>query len=65
MFIHELADWPHLTWDYNSIAGLLAVASRQQGRLLGQMQTAGLLLRDEALLQTLTQDVLKSTEIEG
>ena len=65
MFIHELADWPHFTWDYKSIAGLLAEASRKQGRLLGQMQTAGLLLRDEALLQTLTQDVLKSSEIEG
>ena len=65
MFIHELADWPHFRWDYKSIVGLLAEAARKQGRLLGQMQTAGLLLRDEALLQTLTQDVLKSSEIEG
>ena len=65
MYIHELADWPRFTWDYKSITRLLAEGSRKQGCLLGQMQTAGLLLRDEALLQTLTQDVLKSSEIEG
>ena len=65
MYIHELADWPHFTWDYKTITGLLAEVSRKQGYLLGQMQTAGLLMRDEAVLQTLTQDVLKSSEIEG
>ena len=65
MYIHEQPDWPRFTWDYKIVAGLLAEVSHQQGRLLGQMQTAGLLLRDEAVLQTLTQDVLKSSEIEG
>lgn len=65
MYIHELADWPHFTWDYKRITGLLVEVSRKQGCLRGQMKTAGLLLRDEALLQTLTQDVLKSSEIEG
>ena len=65
MYIHERADWPCFTWDYKVIAGLLADVSYQQGRLLGHMQTAGLSMRDEAVLQTLTQDVLKSSEIEG
>jgi Fic family protein len=65
MYIHELSDWPHFTWDYKAITGLLAEVSRKQGYLLGQMQTAGLLIRDEAVLHTLTQDVLKSSEIEG
>jgi len=65
MYIHEQADWPRFTWDYKIVAGLLAEVSRQQGYLLGQMKTAGLLIRDEAVLQTLTQDVIKSSEIEG
>ena len=65
MYIHEQADWPRFTWDYKVVTGLLAEVSRQQGYLLGQMKTAGLLIRDEALLQTLTQDVIKSSEIEG
>ena len=65
MYIHELADWPRFTWDYKAVTGLLAEVSSKQGYLLGQMQTTGLLIRDEALLQTLTQDVLKTSEIEG
>ena len=65
MYIHELADWPHFTWDYKSVTGLLAEVSSKQGFLLGQMQSTGLLIQEEALLQTLTQDVLKSSEIEG
>ena len=65
MYIYELADWPHFTCDYKAVTGLLTEVSRKQGYLLGQMQTTGLLLRGEALLQTLTQDVLKSSEIEG
>lgn len=63
--IHELPDWPSFTWDYKAVTRLLAEVSSKQGYLLGQMQTTGLLIRDEAVLQTLTQDVLKTSEIEG
>jgi len=65
MYIHELPDWPRFTWDYKAVTRLLAEVSSKQGYLLGQMQTTGLLIRDEAVLQTLTQDVLKTSEIEG
>lgn len=64
-YIHELPDWPKLRW--NS-AVLLESASRlrlRQGSLLGQMQSLGFPERDETELQTLTQDVVKSSEIEG
>jgi Fic family protein len=37
----------------------------EQGRLLGHMEALGFQLQQEALLQTLTEDVLKSSEIEG
>jgi Fic family protein len=37
----------------------------QQGRLLGQMEILGFDLKTEANLETITQDVLKSSEIEG
>lgn len=43
----------------------LGKARHMQGRLMGKMESIGFLLRQEALLETLTQDVLKSTEIEG
>ena len=44
---------------------LLAGVSREQGRLLGRMEALGFDLRDEAHLHTLTEDVVKSSEIEG
>jgi Fic family protein len=43
----------------------LSEARNLQGRLIGKMESLGFELRDEALLETLTLDVLKSAEIEG
>ncbi len=65
MYIWELADWPRFSWDQEKLANLLAQARHEQGRLLGRMEALGFQLREEAVLKTLTQDVLKSSEIEG
>lgn len=65
MYIWEKPDWPTLTWDNNALARLLAQVSREQGRLLGKMEGLGFELRGEAHLQTLTEDVVKTSEIEG
>ncbi|HEV8721181.1 MAG TPA: Fic family protein [Candidatus Binatia bacterium] len=64
-YIYELADWPHFQWDQKKLAVPLAVLRHRQGRLVGRMETLGFSLRAEATLQTLTLDVLKSSEIEG
>ncbi|MHC1760012.1 MAG: DUF4172 domain-containing protein [Negativicutes bacterium] len=64
-FIHQLPDWPCFFWKYDALAGKLAAVRHRQGRLIGRMESAGFSLRDEAALQTLTLDVLKSSEIEG
>jgi Fic family protein len=63
--IWQIEDWPALHWDDHALAGLLARASREQGRLLGKMEHLGFDLRSEAHLRTLTEDVVKSSEIEG
>lgn len=63
--IHELPDWPDVQWDQEKLAGPLAALRHRQGRLIGRMETLGFSLRAEATLQTLTLDVLKSSEIEG
>jgi Fic family protein len=65
MYIWEQANWPHLTWDSRDFAALLGQVSREQGRLLGRMQDLGFDLRREAQLNTLTEDVVRSSEIEG
>ncbi len=64
-YIHESSDWPSLTWDQEQLSGLLATVRHRQGRLLGRMESLGFNLRKEAVLETLTEDVLKSSEIEG
>jgi Fic family protein len=64
-YCHALPTWPHFQWDLVALMPLLAAVRHQQGRLIGRMAGLGFSLRDEAVLQTLTQDVLKSSEIEG
>ena len=62
---HELPEWPNYRWDRERLAESLAAVSRQQGRLIGHMEALGFQLRQEAVLQTLTTDVIKTSEIEG
>ena len=64
-YIHELKEWPSFTWDRDRLAERLAAVRHMQGRLLGRMEALGFLPRQEAVLKTLTEDVLKSSEIEG
>lgn len=65
IYIHELPEWPRFRWDSDRIAEPLADVRHRQGRLVGHMEALGFNLRQEAVLQTLTADVLKSSEIEG
>jgi Fic family protein len=64
-YIHNLKDWPRFHWDRERLAEKLAAVRHQQGRLFGRMESLGFPLRQEAVLTTLTDDVLKSSEIEG
>jgi Fic family protein len=65
MYIHQRPDWPRFQWDQNELAARLAEVRHRQGRLVGRMEALGFPLQTEATLQTLTLDVLKSSEIEG
>jgi Fic family protein len=64
-YIHELPNWPRFQWGERGLAKQLAAVRHRQGRLIGRMQELGFPLREEAVLRTLTEDVLKSSEIEG
>ena len=65
MYIWEQQEWPHLTWDDGRLLEPLAAARLKQGRLLGSMARLGFDLKLEAQLEALTEDVIKSSEIEG
>jgi Fic family protein len=64
-YIHELKGWPGFRWDHARISARLVDVRHRQGRLIGRMEGLGFQLRTEAVLHTLTEDVLKSSEIEG
>jgi len=64
-YIHQKDNWPNFRWNNDEFIILLCEARNLQGRLIGKMESFGFELRDEALLETLTLDVLKSSEIEG
>ena len=64
-YIYQRADWPHFRWDNDRLAQKLAAVRYRQGQLFGRIEAFGITLRDEAVLHTLTEEVVKSSEIEG
>lgn len=64
-YIHQIASWPAFEWNHEKLSQPLAEVRYQQGRLIGRMEALGFNLQAEAMLQTLTLDILKSNEIEG
>ena len=64
-YVHELTQWPKFRWDGAKLVHRLAAVRHRQGRLLGHMEGLGFKLKQEAVLKTLTDDVLKTSEIEG
>ncbi len=65
MYIYEQHDWPQFKWDTLKFLSLLTEVRNLQGRVIGKMGNLGFDLKDIANLEMLTQDVLKSSEIEG
>ncbi len=64
-YIHNLTDWPRFYWDHDAVLAPLAAVRHRQGRLIGRMEALGFPLRIEAVLQSVTEEVIKSSEIEG
>jgi Fic family protein len=64
-YIHERTGWPAFRWDHKRVSARLVDVRHRQGLLIGRMEGLGFQLRAEAVLNTLTEDVLKSSEIEG
>ncbi len=65
MYIYKRKKWPNFIWDRKRVDALLLHLRHQQGRLIGGMESVGFHLSDESALQSLTLEVVKSSEIEG
>ena len=64
-FIWRDSCWPNWRFDLAALAAPMAEVSRAQGLLLGRLADVGMALRDQASLVSLTEDVVKTSEIEG
>ncbi|MBK6526956.1 MAG: Fic family protein [Crocinitomicaceae bacterium] len=64
-YVYQYTNWPEFYWDEKEVTFLLGKVRNLQGRLVGKMETLGFELKTEALMQTMTLEVLKSSEIEG
>jgi len=64
-YIYQYDQWTDFKWNDKEINVILGKVRHLQGKILGQMGTLGFSLKEEAILSTLTLDILKSSEIEG
>ncbi len=64
-YIYQQEDWPRFKWNEEKLSSLIIQLRHQQGRLIGGMESIGFQIKEETILQVLTQDVVKSSEIEG
>ncbi len=65
MYIYQNTRWPQFEWEFERLFSLLAMVRHRQGKVVGKMGALGFGLKNQANLEILTLDVLKSTEIEG
>ena len=64
-YIYKYSSWPTFTWDENIVHPLLSEVRFLQGQVLGKIQTLGFSVQEQTALSTITDDVIKSSEIEG
>lgn len=65
MYIHQTKDWPHFSWDKDVINVKLANVNKAAGFLAGRLSAIGFDAQMSAAVETLTHDILASSEIEG
>lgn len=65
LWIWQQPDWPHFTWQTEALALLLRACTQAQGRLLGMLGAIGSDTEAQSSLDTLLQNILTSSAIEG
>ena len=65
MYIYQNPDWHKFTWNGEKVQKLLFDIKKAQGYLLGKMDTLGFEVKNNAYMQVLTENIIKSSEIKG
>lgn len=64
-YLWQQKDWPHFQWEDSSLSPLLAEVNMLRGQLMGRLHMVGLGIQESALIETLTQEIVHSSAIEG
>ena len=64
-YIYQYENWTDFHWNNAAVSAALGEVRLLQGKILGQIHSLGFASKEEKNLETLTLDVLKSSEIEG
>jgi Fic family protein len=64
-YIYQYEAWTDFTWENAAVSAALGEVRLLQGKILGQVHSLGFSSKEEKNLETLTLDVIKSSEIEG
>lgn len=64
-YIHQIPDWPNFHWDADKVAIHLAKVNKESGFLAGRLSAIGFDAQRCALVETVTHDIVASSEIEG
>ena len=65
VYIWQQKDWPHMTWEDESLSSILAETNLLRGKLLGRVAMFGLEEQNHSVLESLTQEIIHSAKIEG
>lgn len=64
-YIWQHVDWPSFKWNKSTIEGHLHTVLELQARLIGMLSALGFDIRNQTTLEAITEDVTRSSEIEG
>ncbi|RWX81888.1 Fic family protein [Neorhizobium lilium] len=64
-YIWQSPHWPRFEWKLDHLSSRIAAVRLDQGRLIGRVESLGFHTREATVLRTLTDDVVKSSAIEG
>ena len=65
IYIYQKEGWPNFHWDDEVVSPLLLNVRYLQGQLIGKMSVFGFDFKNETHFSSITNTVLKSSEIEG
>ena len=65
IYIWQYPEWPTFIWDDSRLITLLSEVRNLEGKIQGTMSRLGFDLQNRAALDIMTEDVLRSNEIEG